>query len=249
MLVVPFIARASGFSDLARYSTPDALSVLAVLVCYALAFRGHKLLLIALPACIAVRTDLLLLLPFFYLFLWQTRPFARRLVAASALSSVALYWGLNFFFGNHGWSTVFDYTFSHQSAYPADYPHAVTMRSYLAALASGVRPVENGPLLLEYLGVTIAGVVVLLWRPNWIRRSVGHVSAGLRFAFLSSLAYVVLHFMLFPGMWVRFFAGQYALSFSLAAYVALEAALGRDSARKIGASAAGRVSGALGREP
>jgi len=232
-LVVPFIALSSAFPDLARYSTPDAMAALAVLVCYALAFRRHKLLLIALPACVAVRTDLLLLLPSFYVFLWLTRPFASRLVLASALSSVALYWGLNAIFGNYGWSTVFDYTFSHQSAYPADYPHAVTVKSYLAALASGVGSVENGPRLLKYVGVSIAGIAALLWRPHWIRRAVGPMSAPLQFALVSSLVYVGLHFMLFPAMWGRYFAAQYALAFSLAAYIALEAVLASDLARKI----------------
>ncbi len=249
LLLVPFIARSSGFPDLARYSTPDAMGALAVLVCYALAFRSHKLVLVALPACIAVRTDLLLLLPSFYLFLWLARPFARRLIAASALSSVALYWGLNSFFGSYGWSTVFDYTLSHQSAYPADFPHAVTMQSYLAALISGVKVLDDGPLLLKYLAVTVAGVAVLFWRPQFIRRSVGHVLPGLRFAFLSSLAYVVLHFLLLPATWVRFFAGQYALSFSLAIYVALEAALASDGVRNLGAAVAVRVFGAPRRDP
>jgi hypothetical protein len=222
LLVLTFIVRSSGFSDLARHSTPDAMAVLATLVCYALAFRGRKLLLIVLPACVAIRTDLILVLPGFYLFLWLTQPLARRLIIASALSSVALFGALNSIFGNYGWSTVFDYTFSHQSAYPADYAHVVTLNSYFEALASGVQSVENAPRILKYLALAAAGSALLLWQPHWMRRSVQPFSAGLRLAFGSSLAYTILHFLLFPATWGRFFAGQYALIFALATYVALE---------------------------
>lgn len=198
------------------------MAVLAVLACYALAFRRRTLLLLVLPALVAIRTDLLLLLPGFYVFLWLTRPSARRLIGLSALSSIALYGALNSIFGSYGWFTVFDYTFSHQSAYPADYAHVVTMDSYRTALASGVRSIENAPRLLKYLVAAIAGSAVLLWRPRWLGPSVRPFSACLWLAFGSSLAYTVLHFILFPATWARFFAGQYALVFALATYVALE---------------------------
>jgi len=64
LFVVPAIALSTSFAAIASYSTPDALSVLAVFICYWLMFRRHALLLMALPICILVRTDLLLLVPF-----------------------------------------------------------------------------------------------------------------------------------------------------------------------------------------
>jgi hypothetical protein len=237
-LVIPVIALLTGFDSLARLSTPDALSALTVFICYWLTFRRHKLLLIALPTCILIRTDLLLLLPSFYIYLWLIRPFDRRVLAVSALLSIALYWGVNSYFQNYGWSTVFDYTFSHKSTHPADFPHAVTMTSYLAALKSGSKSLFSQPLFLTYIVITLVGIVSLFRRPNWIQRSVSLLWMDMLFAFLSSLAYVVLHFMLFPTIWRRFFSGQYALSMALTMYVLLETARSNKADPGDGSSAA-----------
>jgi hypothetical protein len=223
-LVSPVIALLTGFPSLARLSTPDALSALVVFICYWLAFRRHMLLLIALPMCILMRTDLLLLLPAFYIYLWRLRACDRRSLVVSALLSIVLYWSVNAYFGNYGWSTVFDYTFSHKSTHPADFPHAVTMASYLAALQEGVKSLFSAPLFLTYILMTLGGIVSLFWRSPWTQPAVTLWRRDMLFALLSSLAYVVLHFVLFPDIWRRFFAGQYALSMALTMYIVLETA-------------------------
>ncbi|MFZ1985358.1 MAG: hypothetical protein WAU91_13150 [Desulfatitalea sp.] len=221
LIVVPAIALLTGFSDLAKFSTPDAMCVLAVFICYWLTFRRHKLLLIALPACILVRTDLLLLIPFFYIYLWLIRPFDRRIVAGSALLGLALYISVNSYFGNYGWSTVFHYTFIQKSSHPANFPHTVTMASYLTTLASGL-PSLFVRRFLTYTAMTLFGIVALCRPHDWTKCIALPLSRDMCFAFISSIGYVVLHFISFPVAWSRFFSGQYALGAALSMYLLLE---------------------------
>lgn len=219
LLAVPVIAILAGFHDLARYSTPDALSVLSVFLCYWLLLRRHLLLLIALPACILVRTDLLLLLPFFYMYLWRIKAFDRRIVALSAFMSIALYLGVNSFWGNYGWRTTFDYTFSNKSTHPADFPHTVTISSYLSVLKSGVNSFFNKIHFPLYIVTTFVGIVSLMKRSSRALLSSSPLLMDILFIFLSSLLYMFVHFMLFPVVWTRFFAGQYALSMAFTLYL------------------------------
>lgn len=224
---VPAIVLLAAFSRVARNSTPDAMAALATLLCYALAFRRNRLLLVALPACVLVRTDLALLFPPFYLYLWWRRTFDRRAVAASALLGLGLYWGVNEAFGNYGWSTIFDYTLVHKSIRPADYPHGVTLATYAGALKSGLVDLFLRPRFLASLAVAVAGLVALRRR----RAGTGDVEVSwvenARFGWASSLAYAGLHFLLFPVVWTRFFAGQYALILALAWHAGLQIARAR----------------------
>lgn len=220
-LLVPAVAVASGFSSLAKYSTPDALAVLSTYFCYFLALRRQKLLLLMLPFSVLVRTDSILLAPLFATYLWQERVFNRRLVAGSALLCLSLYVAVNYCFGNYGWSTVFDYTLSHKSTHPADFPHVVTVASYLAAFKVGVRATVSNSLLLIYVVMTFASTVRLLPRV-WRRQITASTSSGVLFVLLSSFVYVVLHFLLFPVDWTRFFAGQYGLALAFAVYLLTE---------------------------
>ena len=225
LLVVPVIAISTGFIDLARYSTPDALAVLMVYICYFLLFRRRRLLLLALPASLLIRTDLILLIPIFYLYLWQIRLFDRRIIAFSALMCISLYVAINSYFGNYGWSTTFDYTLSNKSTHPADFPHAVTISSYLTALMSGLRSLALNSAFLTYTVITLVSCVSLLSCLWHTKHTTGRrpQPIDLFFVMFSTLAYILLHFLLFPVDWVRFFAGQYALAMALGMYLLLDA--------------------------
>ena len=229
LALVPAIVLVSGFYDLGRLSTPDALAVAVTYLCYFLAVRRHRLLLFVLPFCVLVRTDLVLLALLFYGYLWWEKAYDRRMLAASALACSALYVFVNHHFGNYGWSTVFDYTLSHKSTHPADFSHAVTIGSYLAAFNEGVGSLlRNTPFWIFAVMTSITAFFVVR-RPERTAQTFNLQRQDINFVVLSSLGYVAVHFMLFPVIWTRFFAGQYALITAMAVYLLLDALSGRKS--------------------
>jgi hypothetical protein len=211
-----------GFLRLAGTSTPDAMSALAIIVCYRLLLRRRRVLLAVLPLCVLVRTDLLILAGLFAAYLWFARGWNRGLVAASLVAAVALYLGVQAWSGHYGWATVFDYTFRHRSTHPADYPHAVTLQSYLEVLGGRMVRLLVEPRFLVSTAAVLAGLAV-------VRRCDAPVAGpptvdrhDALFALASTLAYTGLHFLVFPVIWTRFHAGPYALGLALALWVVLD---------------------------
>jgi hypothetical protein len=164
---------------------------------------------------ILIRTDLILLMPFFLAYLWVIKAFDRRLISASALSTAALYLIVNRVCGNYGWATVFDYTMFNISTHPADYPHIVTTRSYLSALISGIMTMAKDYLFLTYLTMLFAGSVALCQKANWSLRDLSCRQKDMAFLCVSSASYITIHFILFPVIYSRFFSAYYGLVMAL----------------------------------
>jgi hypothetical protein len=222
LFAVPLIAIATGFHSLAVESTPDALGLLGMLVCYWLLIRRKRHLLLVLPICILIRTDLVILTTIFYIYLWLAGPFDRRLLLISAALGAALYVGVNSHYGNYGWLTIFDYTFLHPSTHPADLPHTVTIVAYLGVLVAAIESMARDPRLATFLVMAFVGLVSLLRQSNHSLSFHSPLQMDMMFVYISALSYVFLHFMLFPVNAIRFYAGPYALSMALTILLVLE---------------------------
>ena len=205
--LVPFGSAAAGVLSLAKYSTPDGLAFLAVLISvYLMTRRRTAALLVTLPLITAVRTDLIIfILPLCMILLaggWQSKAG----ICASGLVSIAAYILINTWYSNPGWSTTFHSEFMEVSAYPLSSDTTVSFSDYLRVLFR-----EAGNLLLHkkfllYLPLSAASLICIF------RRTGRNALAGpLPAAALASILYVAIHFLVFPDAHERFFAAQYII--------------------------------------
>lgn len=205
--LVPLGSAAAGVLSLAKYSTPDGLAFLAVLISvYLMTRRRTAALLVTLPLITAVRTDLIIfILPLCMILLaggWQNRAG----ICASGMVSIAAYILINTWYSNPGWSAAFHSEFMEVSAYPLSSDTTVSFSDYLRVLFR-----EAGNLLLHkkfllYLPLSAASLICIF------RRTGRNALAGpLPAAALASILYVAIHFLVFPDAHERFFAAQYII--------------------------------------
>jgi hypothetical protein len=219
LVLVPIIVIASRFDNLARYSTPDGLAVLSVVASYWLLLRRNRLLLVLLPMSVLVRTDLLILVFFFLGYLIITKKFEKRFVIVSALFSIGIYFLVNWYFGNYGWSTLIYYSFIERVTHPATMVQGFSLKDYLNVLVKGTRKAIGNMQLPFAFSIGILVSYMLFTRREIIKKRLPGKLSDLTFLLLSSALYFGAHFILFPGVASRFFAGQYAIVACLLVYL------------------------------
>jgi hypothetical protein len=197
-----------GGIGLAKSSTPDGLAFFAtVLAGYFFMTERKWPLVVTLCLLISIRTDLVFFsLPFFgAIFLVKRYTWA---AAAGVTATCLLYWFLDHHFQHPGWAKAFSHIFITPLIYPMSTQVHVAVADYLRGLMIGLKEIpDNAPfiLALSFAGFFIAGVVPRLRRFGFSGLT------GLREVILGtvSLAYIGLHFMLFPLLSDRFFTAPY----------------------------------------
>jgi len=213
--VMPFIVLAFGLMTVARLATPDALAALTTIALYFLLFRNKVYLLLALlPFVIFIRTDLILMLGLFHAYLLFGNRAAKSLVVLSGVLTIGAYLFLNHIIVDADpWSSLIGYNFGPKPTHPEEYVFPVPFLDYLGYLKLGVLSFSYNPMFFIFCMLTIMGIVLMTARffaePTKMKMTT--LQADLLFLIVSCMAYFLLHFMLFPVNWTRFFAAQYSL--------------------------------------
>ena len=218
-LLLPVLFVLVGVLDVGQKITADSLAFLWVaLICWAF-IKKHWFILPLLVTAVLIRTDLILLVALMLVYLFLFRPAQRFQVMVAAIATACLYVGVNKLAGNYGWSTVFYYVFvSDMSAtHPQEFMKlGLSLEQYFSAIFNNIFNVINeNRFLLFVLNVSLQ--LILFFCLNNIRKSVWEIYAMLLrnpviALTLMSCGYLVLHFLLFPVLWSRFFVGQYMIA-------------------------------------
>jgi len=215
IFVIPFIVLAFGLTTAARLATPDALATLTTVLLYFILFRRKlHLLLFIFPFVIFIRTDLILLIALFQAYFFFSNRVSRGLVITSGIATVAAYLILNnVIVENDPWSSLLGYNLGDKPTHPEEFHFPITLSIYLNLIKTGAITFSYNPIFFVYGMLSGMGLVLLLSqffvKPGDTKISVLH--ADLLFLFLSSTVYIVIHFLLFPVSWTRFFVAQYSM--------------------------------------
>ena len=216
-VLFPLLLLPLGLYMVAIHSTPDGLVLLffaAVALMYCASRTGWLLLL--LPVGILIRTDLILLVAC----MTAVAVFGDRLNAKgyllSAATAVAAYLLLNTYFNSYGWSATFYVSFVERVFNPAEAPMDVTLAMYLKVLARSSFVALKTASFMAY--VVSCGLIL-----HYQLRDVFLVEniAAQRLLVLhhTCAVYVIVHFLLFPAVWERFFIGPYGITVALGIYL------------------------------
>jgi hypothetical protein len=210
---IPLFVLMNGNVEVARLGSPDGLAFLYTAILTRFFLRRSKYLYLLLPLSIFVRTDLIFLvgLTLGYLFLKHKKQ--RLMAVLSLLASVFIYLAINKYFGNYGWTTVFylvfvsDFTLN----YPATTTVTVTLRDYIYALFDGGLDILITDAFDIFIAIFALHLGVSL-RLTGMRASFhSFFSQRINAIAVISFVYVVVHFLVFPAGYSRFFAAQYLL--------------------------------------
>ena len=204
--------------DLARSTTPDALSTLVVLLAIYLLFERQKLLpgMILLLASVYVRTDNLFLVVPVLAFLYVTGSGlkATHAVALSALAFVSVL-VINHFAGDYGAKVLYYRSFVEPPIAVGEIVPRFGIHEYLTALKAGIGGALHGP----YIPFLLMGIVGLLRRAS--RAVVGLIAV--------TVVYTAAHLIIFPNPEPRFFGAFFA-----AMGIALASTLFTSSSEQLG---------------
>lgn len=196
--MLPVVVAVTGYTELARLSTPDAMACFfSLLGIYGLMTKGRMGRVVFLVAAILplIRTDFILLsgLLTLYTYLYGSR----FLSLFSLLLSVSFYMLINKLNGNYGYLTLFNFTLiGSLTPYPADIAISHQFTDYLIPYA----------LLLDNLIFHSHSVIyVLSLYLLWLKRD--QVKNRTDFYCLLGVPFVftLAHILLFPSAQYRFF--------------------------------------------
>lgn len=207
--------------------TADSLAFLWLgLICYAFINKKWSMLYIFLASSVFVRTDLIVLVALFCAYLMVFEPRLRIQTVAAGVVTIVAYLSINHFVGNYGWSTVFYYAVVSKmmATHPLDYMTlGISTEQYLSAVFGNLDMFYSGREYILYGAVTLVYLVVS--RPINIAR----FSDPVFVVVVISLLYVLIHYLLFPLLFARFFVGQFLLT--ALALLAAVSAIQKDSVR------------------
>ncbi len=201
--MLPVVVAVTGYTELARLSTPDAMACFfSLLGIYSLMTKG-RLVFFAAAILPLVRTDFILLsgLLMIYTYLHGSK----FLSLLSLLTSVALYILINQLHGNYGYLTLFNFTFvGSLTPYPADIVISHQFSDYVIPYALWL----NNWIFHSHSAVYVLALY-LLWQKK------DHIKDHLDFYCLFGLPFVftVIHILLFPIEQYRFFVFSASLIF------------------------------------
>lgn len=193
--------------DLARSTTPDALSCMVSLLALYLILEKNRVFLglTILLSSVYIRTDnVLLVLPMLVYLCIRTRTIEKTkagVLAAVAVGSVFL---INHFAGDYGTRLLYYRAFIAPPLAPGELVAQFGFHDYLVALRAGVAAVLHG----DFIPFALMGVVGFLSRPT----------AAILGLMIVTIAYSGSHFLIFPLVEGRYFGLLFlAMGISLAA--------------------------------
>ena len=206
--------------NIAQTVTADSLAFFWMgLISFAFINAHWRSLFLLLITLTLVRTDMIILVALFSGYFILFRAELRVFFTAIALISLVLYFLINHFSGNYGWSTVFHYVFitGMEATHPDEYSAlSISFKQYITTIATNLPQFlsERTTLLFEIL-VYLQFVIYGLYTNK--RSSVFNVFLdALKIPVLMltivSAIYVVVHYAIFPILYARFFVAQYIIA-------------------------------------
>lgn len=195
LLAVPFVAVGLGLPELARLSTPDALACFSSLLAAWLLVRRSPGLHVAILLLPLARTDFVIhALTLALAAAWRDR---RAGWVLSGCLSVLVCMAVNREAGHYGWLTVFNFTLIAITPYPQGMPLSTNVHDYLLPYLASVHD-----LVRHAHAVVYAMALCMLVKR---RGPAGGALDDPSILAATSLAFVVLHLLLFPAYMDRFF--------------------------------------------
>lgn len=199
---VPLIVLSTGYTDLARLSTADAMACFFSLLA-AYAFLKRSILFFLVVALLPlVRTDFVLLS---CLMLAASYFRGEKLQSVIVLLvSLLAYFAVNKLKGNYGWLTVLNFTLIDMSPYPVDLVPSHNILKYIKLYLKVIADIFMSPHSAIYIFLSYQLAV------QW--RKINRDAAFFMFCVIPVI-FVALHLLLFPVYMDRFFVFSSSLMF------------------------------------
>lgn len=202
------IIQSTGVVQIAQVFTPDALSA-ALLLFSLYVFSKRQIYFASLLLVLAIfaRTDniILVLMVFTYLTLFASKEYRLKwkpyilLVLVSTVSYLAI----NHLANNYGWATIFHHTLIAPIHNPSDYHPMITWADYFPILLKNAMEAFFRMNSLLFFGFC-SFVTISVVRLNSQNQIYSHLT-------ILVLLAIIVHFLLFPVLWQRFFIAHYSI--------------------------------------
>ena len=213
-LFFPILLIAFGLLKVAGLGNPDGLAFfMVVFVSYFFMTSNVRIFLLMLPVLILVRTDLILLVFCFGFYFFFINRSLLKWYIVSAAFSLAAYLAINSFFDNYGWHTIFYVSFIERVSNPAELKLLVSLDEYFNVLVKGITGVWRSTIFIAFTLISL----IIAWihyknrtKNNFL--SIKNMQNNLAIIHYIGIFYIIIHFILFPVIWHRFFIAQYAFT-------------------------------------
>jgi hypothetical protein len=209
--VIPLLALIFGIPDLARYSTPDGLAFLALVISIFLYLKQRFLiLLILLPFFLLIRTDFILLFIPLSLIIFAFNKELRPFTFLSILLTILTFAAIHGVFHSPGWATLFYHAFIQKLSHPISIPPILTAQNYLSVQINGLKEVL---LSKNFMLNALFSIYYLLLLIKHIKSKKDKTNNFFypTSLFLVFLCYLFIHILAFPVAPDRYFAGIYLM--------------------------------------
>ncbi len=208
LYILPLFLIFFGILYIAKLSSPDAMVFLSLSIfIYLFSKERITLLLIIIPLFVLVRTDTII---FNFMALTAIFFLYKNYKVGSIISflvTIALYLFINNLFHNYGWSTIFSITLIERISNPADISLTISAIDYIKAFKIGLIDSLHDRPFLGFISITLSLLVLRKIFPERFSNN----KELLTYTIIPIL-YILIHFILFPVTWNRFFIGFYAMS-------------------------------------
>ncbi len=210
---VPFFILLNGIVEVARLGTPDGLAFLYTAILTALFIRQKKSILWLLPLAVIVRTDMVFLVGLTLGYLFLRHKSYRIGTFLSLIATVAIYLFINKYYNNYGWATVFYLVFitDMHLNYPADTEIHISVSQYLMSLAKGTVEILVNDGFDSFIGLFAIQLGISFKVTGFKSSVVSYFKHPANALAVISFTYVIIHFLVFPAGYSRFFAAQYLI--------------------------------------
>ena len=208
---VPFFILLNGVVEVARIGTPDGLAFLYTGILSALFLRQSRSILWLLPLAVILRTDMIFLVGLMLGYLFLRHKSYRIPSIISLLATVAIYLFINKYFNNYGWATVFYLVFitDMHLNYPADTEISISVSQYLMSLARGTIEILINDGFDVFMGLFAIQLGISFKVTGFKQSVINYFMYPVNALAVISFVYVIVHFLVFPAGYSRFFAAQY----------------------------------------
>jgi len=174
--------------------------------------RNSRWLFPILALSVLVRTDLIIHVLIVFAAVCWLKPDRATMKRASLyfMVTLLLYLGVNHWAGNYGWSTVFYFVFvSNMSAtHPEVYSnYSIELKDLISAYFSNK---WISPWLFAAIGCSVLSWLLFQFTRHTEKTNDKFSETTRRFVLIGGIgvAYVILHYLLFPAVYIRFFVGH-----------------------------------------
>jgi len=219
-LIVPMFFIVLSGLEISRMVTADPLAFLWVgLICYAFIHKRWLLFFALLVSSVLVRTDLIVLVAIFSVYLMLFKPTLSIVSGLALVASIGVYMLLSHYTDNYGWSTVFHYALisDMQATHPAEYSSlGVSFSQYISEVISNMGGFIDEPPLLLFSALVLFQFILIftsqdksVLKTGLVAKVTGSTSVVLT---VIGVLYVIAHYLLFPLLENRFFVAEYMMA-------------------------------------